>query len=190
MTKIINKINLSPKQKIYLTIALGLIILVSLISFVIVPLISKIKKDGWELAQKKQRIESFYENWQILEQSQQDYQSAQNELSALPAILPSSDALKFIVLIEKFAQDTNNSQSVSIIEPAKTKNAPPVEETTNFQISLHGDFPGLIKFLIYLENAPYYNEIKTIGIQRLSAKDNKNAIDGQIDTTLTVSVYK
>ncbi len=188
-----NAPNLNPKQKIYLTSALWLTILVFVIIFIIVPLISQIKNDGLELAQKKQDMESFYGDWQILAKSQKDYQTMQNELYALPAILPSSEALKFIVLIEKFAQATNNHQSVSVVgagEQTKAEKTPSAKETIDFQISLHGSFPDLIKFLVYLENAPYYNNIKTLGIQRLSTKGDENANAGQINTIITVSVYQ
>jgi len=183
----INVANLNPKQKIYLTAIAWLAAGGLIAAFVALPLISQIKNDGLELAQKKQDAELFNNEWQTLAKAQKDYQTMQNELNALPALLPSSEALKFIVLMEKFAQITNNQQNVSVsdAQPAKDQK----KTTTDFQVSLRGRFPDLIKFLIYLENAPYYNDIRSLAIQRLSTKESTGAAIGDINTILNLSVY-
>lgn len=183
-----NNFSLNPKQKIYLTVFAWLAALVLLIVLIAVPLVSQIKSDGSELAQNKQDMESFYKEWQALESAQKDYQALQGEINALPAFLPTSEALKFIVLIEKFAQATDNAQTVSVVD----KKAAAAKKTTDLQISLRGNFPNLVKFLVYLENAPYYNDVKALGAQRLSEKEGteKNINTGDINTILTVSVYQ
>lgn len=179
--------SLAPQQKIYLTILAWLAALVLIILFIAKPLISQIRNDGLELAQKKQGLELFYADWQALEKAQKDYQTMQNELSGLPALLPANDALKFIVLIEKFSQATNNQQTVSIAAAKTTgkqeKNA------VDFQISLRGGFPDLMKFLIYLENAPYYNQVKSLDARRLTSKENEGA-SGALNTILNVTAYQ
>lgn len=184
----INALNLNQKQKIYLTALAWVAALILIFLFIISPLISQIKNDGEELAQKKQDMESFYSEWQLLENAQKDYQKMQSEINGFPAFLNPNEALKFIVLIEKFAQYTNNTQTVSVVNQ-KDKNSSQ-QETTDFQINLRGNFPGLIKFLIYLENSPYYNNIKSFGIQRLTEKEGQEKIfsTGDINTILTVSV--
>ncbi|HRY52813.1 MAG TPA: hypothetical protein P5089_03105 [Candidatus Portnoybacteria bacterium] len=184
-----NNFSLNPKQKIYLTVFAWLAALVLLVVLIAVPLVSQIKSDGSELAQDKQDMESFYKEWQALESAQKDYQALQGEINALPAFLPTSEALKFIVLIEKFAQATDNTQTVSVINKKDLSSA---KKTTDFQISLRGNFPNLVKFLVYLENAPYYNDVKALGAQRLSEKEGteKNINTGDINTILTVSVYQ
>lgn len=190
----INASVLNPKQKIYFTAAFWLVVLALIVAFIIAPIISQIKNDGLELAQKKQGMESFYEDWQILTKTQKDYQAMQSELNALPALLPSNEALKFIVLIEKFAQATNNRQEVSIVNNnesiASAKTAPTAKEAAKLQISLRGSFPDLIKFVVYLENAPYYNNIKSLQAQRLTQKENAGANSGDVNTILNVSVYQ
>lgn len=180
--------NFDPKQKIYLTAFIWLAIFSLVIILIIVPLIAQIKNDGAELAQKKQDMEAFYKEWQSLEKAQKDYQAMQGEINSLPAFMPTSEALKFIVLIEKFAQATNNNQTVSVVDKKDTKD----KSAVDFQISLRGNFPNLVKFLVYLENASYYNNIKTLGIQRLSAEEDKKAqfATGDISTILTVSVQQ
>ncbi|KKT25027.1 MAG: hypothetical protein UW11_C0036G0002 [Parcubacteria group bacterium GW2011_GWA2_43_9b] len=178
--------DLTPKQKIYSGAGIFLVILALIIILIIMPLISQIKNDGLELAQKKQTLEDFYKNYQALEAAQKNYQTAQDEIYALPAFLSPNDALKFIVLMEKFAQTTGNTQNVSVDASSRTATS-----TLDFQVNLNGDFPGLIKFLTYLESAPYYNDIKSIQAQRLSEKNKDNTgASGNINTVLKISVYQ
>ena len=181
----INASSLTPKQRIYLAAAGWLLVLSLCVIFVILPLISQIKNDGQELAQKKQGMELFYADWQVLEKAQKDYRAMQSELDALPAFLPSGEALKFIMMLESFAQATDNNYAVSVVNAPEKK-----AQTTNLQVSLRGNFPNLMKFLAYLENAPYYNNINSLRSQRLSDKNLEGAAIGDINTTLTISVYQ
>src|SRR3989338_11045656 len=185
--------NLTPKQKIYFNAGIFLAVLALIIILIIMPMISQIKNDGAELAQKKKTLEDFYKNYQALEAAQKNYQTAQNEIYALPAFLPDNDALNFIMLMEKIAQATGNSQSVSAENNNQIANpdAPTAKKSLNFQVSLNGNFPNLIKFLTYLENAPYYNDIKSIQIQRLSEKNKDNAdASGGINAIIKISAYQ
>ena len=178
--------NLAPRQKILLTASLWLAALLATTWLILAPLVSQIKNDGRELAQKKQEMESFYADWQLLEKSQKDYQAKQDELYGLPAILPPSDTLKFIILIEKLAQATNNQQTVAVNETAAANRQE--KKSANFQISLRGQFPDLIKFLVYLESAPYYNKINNLNARRLTAKESEGE-SGGLNTILNVSAY-
>ncbi|MDD2753242.1 MAG: hypothetical protein PHT44_01400 [Candidatus Portnoybacteria bacterium] len=184
----ISTVNLSPKQRIYLTAAFWLAVLALAVFTLVAPLISQIKNDGLELAQKKQEMEIFSGAWQALGEVKNEYKNMQNELYALPALLDGSEALKFIVLMEKFAQATDNRQEVSVVAPAAGEKTPAAKKTTDFQVNLSGNFPNLIKFLIYLENAPYYNNLVSLQTQRLPEKDG--AGNGEINTVLKISVYQ
>lgn len=172
---------------------LGLIIFL-----VTAPLIRQIKNDGLELSEKKQNIELLYQDWRILESSRQEYIKIENELNSLPAILPPDEALKFIMLIESIAQSTNNQQEVSAISGAGDKKEKEADQPLDFQITLRGSFPDLIKFLAYLENAPYYNEINSVQIKGLSARDLQSMQEGEgaglrtgdILSTLKISIYQ
>ncbi len=187
---------LTTIQKISFTAISFFVVLGLIIFFITTPLIRQIKNDGFELSAKKQNIELLYQDWRILENSRQEYIKIENELNSLPAILPSGEALKFIMLIESIAQNTNNQQEVSVISnPGEKKDA---RQPLNFQIVLRGNFPSLIKFLAYLENAPYYNEINSVQIKGLSAKDIQSMKEGDgaglgagdITVTLKISVYQ
>lgn len=186
---------LTTVQKISL-VAVGFFVVLGLIIFLVTsPLIRQIKNDGLELSEKKQNIELLYQDWRILEASRKEYVKIENELNSLPTILPAGEALKFIMLIESIAQGTNNRQEVSAINGSGEKKT---NQPLDFQITLRGNFPNLVKFLAYLENAPYYNEIDSVQIKGLTAKDIQSMKEGEgvglgagdITSTLKISVYQ
>jgi len=187
--------DLTTKQRISLA-SLGFFALLGLVIFLVAaPLIRQIRNDGLELSAKKKGIELLYQDWRVLESSRKEYLKIEGELNSLPTILPPGEALKFIMLIENIAQSTNNQQEVSVISSnTKEKNDQPID----FQITLRGDFSNLIKFIAYLENAPYYNEINSVQIKGLSDKDiqsikegeRANLAAGDITSTLKISVYQ
>lgn len=187
---------LTTIQKISLTTTSFFVVLGLIIFLVTSPLIKQIKNDGFELSEKKQNIELLYQDWRVLETSRQEYIKIENELNSLPTILPTGEALKFIMLIESIAQNTNNRQVVSAIDGTGDKKV--AGQPLNFQIALRGNFPNLIKFLAYLENAPYYNEIDSVQIKGLTAKDIQSMkegegaglVSGDITSTLKISVYQ
>ena len=189
--------SLTIQQKINLTIFGFLVIFFFIAFFFILPLVSQIKEDGVELAQKKQNIELLYQDWRVLENSRKEYQKIENELNALPAILPNGEALKFIMMIETIAQSTGNKQEVSVVKASNDKTSPK-DTNINLQITLKGSFPNLVKFLLYLENAPYFSEIKSLQLQGMTQKDIESLKEGKgiglssgdITSTLKVSAYQ
>jgi len=188
--------SLEIKQKIKLAILGFLIALFLIISFLVIPLVSQIKKDGLELAQKKKNIELLYQDWRVLENSRKEYQKIENELNALPAILPNGEALKFFMMIESIAQGTGNRQEVSVVNPSNE--AEKKDKNINLQLTLKGSFPNFVKFILYLENAPYLSEIKSFQLQGMTQKnieslkegERAGLISGDITSTLKVSAYQ
>jgi len=111
--------------------------------------------------------------------------------------LPNGEALKFIMMIETIAQSTGNKQEVSVVKASNDKTSPK-DTNINLQITLKGSFPNLVKFLLYLENAPYFSEIKSLQLQGMTQKDIESLKEGKgiglssgdITSTLKVSAYQ
>jgi hypothetical protein len=134
-----------------------------------------------------------------LENSKKNYDEIEKELQNKTALLTSDEAIKFILAVEDSARATQNHQTISVLEKAPSADAQSKTQKSNainFQISLWGSFPNLIKFLIYLENAPYYNNISSLQINRLIANDVetlRNTVNlsvGDINSIITLSVYQ
>lgn len=147
------------------------------------------------MSQARQTLDSFYQNWRNLEKTKQDISAIQNELSGTTALLPSEDAIKFILAVENSAQATQNRESISVSNSAATTQATGAKNTLDFQISLWGSFPNLIKFLVYLENAPYLNTVDSLQIRRLTETD-LNSPDaagsqvGDVNSIITISAFQ
>jgi type II secretory pathway component PulM len=184
---------INPKQKIYLTAGCFLIVVVLIVVFGVLPLISKIKKEGKVLISKKQMMEFFYDDWRTLENAKKEYQKIQKEMDSLSALLPLNETIKFIMSLENIAQITNNQEEISVLNygsqsVAESQKKQPQKDSLSFQVKLQGSFPNLIKFLTYLENNSYYNDVNSIQIQRFSQKELSNI--GDISTVLKLSVYQ
>lgn len=186
------KIQSSPQQKIYLLIGGYLAALVLAWFFVVTPLISQIRTDGQELGQKKQEIDNFYQDWQNLEESKTIFRSVQKEMAAQPAFLSAKEPIKFIQYVESVARQSGNYQEIAALAPDKDTPAP--QNQLDFQLTTQGGFSNLVKFMIYLENAPYYNEIVSLQIRRLSQKEvgisNRAGSAGDVTGNIRLAVYK
>jgi len=177
-------------KKIYLFAGAFLITIILLVSLVIFPIFEKVKNSSIQLSQKKEETDSLLQNWQSLETTKKDYAAMSQEISQLPALLAPNEAIKFILTVENFAQATQNQEDISVasqINDATASQQP--EKTLDFQISLAGNFPNLIKFLIYLENAPYYNNVKSLQISR-SNETGPKSTGGDINSIINLSVYQ
>lgn len=88
------------------------------------------------------------------------------------SLLSSSDKLKFILLIEELARDTNLEHLLDVA------GADP--EAAYFNISVFGSFDNVLKFIYLLENAPYYISVQKIQITKGSAKDGSSIVRAQM----------
>jgi len=188
---------MTGSKKLYITGSALTLAIILIAALVILPLINQIKISSQELVQKKQATESFYANWRNLENSKKEYQEIQNQLKELSFYLPSGEAIKFIQALEDIGQKTQNRENISVLKNTASGESANKENALNFQISLWGSFPDLIKFLIHLENAPYYNNINSLRISRLTESDSASTGKetsglpaGSINSIINLSVYQ
>lgn len=163
---------LTLPQKFYLNIAIffmvvaGLCFLPWYIFGLIIEEGNKIRSVQSEtvtLNKQRARINELMKEYERVDES-----ALQLELS----LLSSSDKLKFILLIEELARDTNVEHMLDVA------GADP--EAAYFNISSFGSFSNVLKFIYLLENAPYYISIQKIQITKGSAKDGSNIVRAQM----------
>lgn len=187
---------LTIQQKIYLSGGCSLAALVLFIGLIISPLIDQIYQKSQKLIQEQQTVDSFYRDWENLKNSQKSQKDFQENLAKFNVLLPPAEAIKFITAVENIAQKTQNQEDISVLE--KTSGEPgaaSTDATLDFQITLTGGFPNLIKFLVYLENASYYNDVNSLQISRVSyseseAKQAQGLKVGDVKSTINLSVYQ
>jgi len=133
-----------------------------------------------------------------LEKVREESGVVEKKLSEANIFLAQKDAINFILDVEQFASSTQIREKITVLNnPAqKSQGEKPKENVLKFQISLWGSYPNLIKFLVYLENAPYLNNIDSLQIKRLSEKDinlaNESAGSqpGDVSGIINLSVYQ
>lgn len=177
----------SSKQKLYLVGSGFLIVFILIFTIIIFPLIEKIKLNNTTLEEQKMASENFYQNWKDLISSKKNYQQIQNEMADQATFLSKNEDLKFIIAIEKITQTTGNRQEIFLIN-AKDKTTEN-ETALKLQISLYGDFRALLNFLVQMENTPYFNDINSLQINRITTKENSNDKTGEINSIINLSAY-
>ena len=185
---------MNPKQKIYLT--LSIILAICLVSgfLVIYPLINKIKSSSLAFIEKKETLEILEKEQIEFNLLKEQYKKIEPELTKInQSLLNSEKTLDFIVALENIAEKANNNYEIKVTQLQKE----PKEKFSflTFQIYLWGSFPNLIKFLIYLENMPYWVETDQIQIRPITQeeigtkKGLVNLSTGDVNTNLIVKVY-
>ena len=79
--------------------------------------------------------------------------------------LKKGDFLPFILALEKIARNSGNRYENKLANESSKSDKKSGWETADFQITLEGDFFGLLKFLTYMENMPYATEMTNLRIQ-------------------------
>lgn len=183
----------SPAKKTYL-ISAAFLVAILLAAFISSFLISQIRAESNKMFEAKQELNSFNQNWRNLNTTKQESATIKDQLAQKTALLPTEDAINFILAVESSAQTTQNRETISVTPPP-AKVDTNAKNTIDFQISLWGNFPNLIKFLIYLENAPYLNSVNSLTIRRLTEADLGSADAagsqaGDVNSVINLSTYQ
>ncbi|KKS65470.1 MAG: hypothetical protein UV40_C0038G0008 [Parcubacteria group bacterium GW2011_GWA1_42_7] len=192
----------SAKKKIWISLTVFLIAVIVLTSFCFI-LLEKVRQDGQTMVLKKQEAENFFANWKNIESLRKDYENSFQTFRKEPSLLTEETQLNFIKSLEDIAAQTGVRQNIQILGkktvPASAKTGQPAkkDEPLNLKISLWSGFENFLRYLICLENNPFYNDVALIEINRM---DEAGTIDlkdisasfgaGDINAVLNVSVYQ
>lgn len=160
-------------KKIAISIITILILSLLLIFFLILPLLSKIKKASSDFLSQKENLislENKLENfWKIKTQLEE----INPNLEKINSFFIEPEApVEFISFLENTAQNSGISLKISPSLPLKTKEDP--WPFLLFQISSVGSFPNFMKFLEKLELSPYLIVFQNLNISRLSETELKS----------------
>lgn len=181
---------IKPEQKIYLFISIFILLFLLLFFLPILSLIQRLKEVNFQITEQRQ--ESF-----AIGEEEAEIKKAVNVMKGLDKekisgfLVPKENVLKIIVNLENIAKKTNN-----LIEITTKSSDISQEERANIvlQISLWGDFPGLIDFLNDLENGSYLSQIQNMEIQKISEQESAskkiNFPEGaSIKSALTLKIF-
>ena len=162
------------RKIIIISIVFGAVTL-SLIFFVIYPLLTGVKKNSQELILAKKELVSFKTKTEEFEQSKEVYRDLKTDLEKIDELFVNPDVP--IDLIKFWRETAKDSGLLIDISPTSLEASETVLwGSMGFRLSLIGSFSNFLKFLEKIETAPYLVEI-----QNLSAKNSKQF--------LTIKVY-
>ena len=162
------------KKIIVTSIIFGIVVII-LLSFVVYPLLSGVRKNSQEFILAKKELVSFKAETEEFEQSKEVYRSLKTGLEKIDQLFISSDVpIDLIKFWREAAQNSGLLIDISPISLGAKETA--LWDSIGFRLSLIGSFSNFLKFLEKIETAPYLIEI-----QNLSAKNSKQF--------LTIKVY-
>lgn len=183
---------IAAQQKIYLTLAISMVIIVVLLLLLICPLVDKIKALSAELKDRNDIVSSYeakssdYLNW-----LRDEHTGLESGISKIDkSFVAPERAIDFILTVEQIAALTSNYQEIKEISSAEEKNI------LSFQISLWGTFPNLIKFLAQLENIDYFIDSSSLQTTRIEERNLNTLADkgitvsaGDVKGILEIKIY-
>lgn len=185
---------MSCQQKIYISLIVSTITILSLILILTIPLIKEIKSLSANFVEK-QNLEFSYETraGDYLKNLKNNYSGLEPQISKInKSFVDSERVIDFIVAVEQAAALTNNYQEI------RETSAPATEQnnTLFFQVSLWGSFSNLIKFLVQLENLDYFVDSSALQITRIDERELKSLTDkgimasaGDVRSIINIKTY-
>ncbi|MBD3282027.1 MAG: hypothetical protein GF387_00210 [Candidatus Portnoybacteria bacterium] len=160
------------KSKIIISSGIILVIIVLLFWGVIDPLVFEIKETSEMVDERQKRLNVLKKTDRIhLEKIEEDYREIKNNISIIEDnFLNDKSAVSFFLDLEETA---SRSGVVLDIE---------AKDISSFNLSVLGDFSGLMMFLGWLENGPYFVSIEKIKI------DDFNIQEGLEDQSFVPSI--
>lgn len=177
------------KTKIYIFSIIGVLILAIVIFLVIPLLVSKIKSASVSLAQQKEAFNNLEVKQRNFYEFNREYQQIKPDLGKIEsAFIEEEKILDFIVALENIAKQSGNKYEIKVIERLAGGTEQGGAKSINFQISLKGSYPSLVRFLVSLEGMPYMNKVATLQIQRISL-DKQEFEAGNISSNIIINAY-
>lgn len=174
---------MESKKKIYITFGIFAVIALILIVFSIY-LFKEIIKKSDELSFGKNRVAVLQKEFSDIEKFEKEYGNYRPNLERIDSLfVDSNNPVVFIEFLEKIASDCKLNLNVSV--PSFKQGEAVI--IGNFQISLTGSFPGIIKFIEIIENGPYLIQIKNLKIGKNQDAEKKNT--NQLNSVFSIQVF-
>ena len=177
------------KIKIYIFFGIAVLILAVMLFMVIPYLFAKIKASSASLSQKKEIYNNLETKQKNFYQLNREYQEIKPGLEKIRlSFVDEERLLDFIVSLENIAKQSGNEYDIKVIEhrTGHTKNKE--TKAINFQVSLKGSYPSLIKFMAYLEALPYLTKVSALQAQRINFEKRAEEVSS-VNANVVIETY-
>lgn len=154
---------LGLKNKLIISIAGFIMVLISIIYFMVLPTINDIKEMGRKIESEKMDLEEKYQKGQSLKRLAEDIRKIEPLIEKLDQIyINKNDSLELITTLEKIANKNNINQKINLVDAQNTENQ--YYQKMPIQLSTNGSFINQMKYLTNLESSKYYINIQSLEI--------------------------
>jgi len=185
---------MNPRKKIYISLIFFVATIIVLIIFILVPLLTSIKKNSDNLLSQKENLALLQKEIETLNETKLLYEDSIGNIDKVDKLFYDPDnPLDFLNFL------TKNPESYSvrneIIKMALNASIPSDPwPSISFQVQSTGSFTNLMRFLKNLEAGPYLIEISNISIKRLTEDELRGEklkpfSLGDVSATLLIKVY-
>lgn len=188
-------------KKISIILVGTALVVFGLVFFVIKPLLIQVKHQSIKYQEKFALFERRDGLKYYLKKLEADIKIVQEKSPILKDTLLSPDeTVDFVVRLEEIAAQTNNWQELSIPvhgEQSRTASKEKEEKhlSQEFEVSLKGNFPNLIRYLVHLENMKWLVNIDSLRISKIQEESRlgrewpEGISAGDVQTNLELRVF-
>jgi Na+-translocating ferredoxin:NAD+ oxidoreductase RnfG subunit len=167
-------------HKLKIILAIYVIVAAVFVRFVAIPLVENIKNKSDEIQEKIIDGQINQTRLSKVGQMEDDFNVYETKKESLNVILDTRDEVEFIKELEAMAQDTGNTISLDVQDnPASSPKATAAKKKdegiidklsykdyVSMEITLKGNYTGLVNFIQKLENFRYYVNIVSLSLNK------------------------
>lgn len=175
------------KNKIYITLAIFILLFLVLVAFCIYPLMKGIQDNSKKLVSDKDKIASLQAQAIETENFSKNYGAYKPNLDKIDQLfVDSSNPVDFIEFLESTASSSQISSKISPLPSAQKTG----QNFIIFQLSSKGVFSNVLNFLKKVEAGPYLVRIENLTIQNSEDKNVLKYYSSRIvNATFTIKVF-
>jgi len=180
------------RKQIRIIVLSGLILVLLLLWFFIVPQIKAVKKAARAYAIQKNVISILEAQKQSFENYKKNYPSYEKTIERIQGgFVNPQEPLVFIEFLEREATTTNLQINIS---PFETKiNKEDLWKSTGFRIKLAGSFSSFLTFLSHLEQSQFLVDVSSVNVEKIQERINEKVLKeleiGDIIAEISLRVF-
>lgn len=181
---------MNPRKKIYISIIFFAAAIIALTAFILIPLLSSIKKNSDNLLVQKENLALLRKEIETFNETRSLYEESKDDIDRIGKLFYDSDnPLDFLNFLTKQPENYNIRNEISKMSNVTTNQSDPWP-SVSFQISSTGSFLNLMKFLHNLEAGPYLIEIANITIKRITEDELRGKNSKCFPWAMSALIYR
>lgn len=179
--------HLKPQIKLYITIAIAIIIFSGISIGVVLPLIKKINSQVSRYTETKQQIVDIEKKRSQIAATEKEYEAIKDSILQIDsALTDQANFLDALMKLEKLAEDTGNKHEISVIDQSKKDVS--TLKSLSFRITLRGPFANIMNFINNFENAQFYGKIEKIEMAKEDRVVNQILVE-EVKAVMEIKIY-